>query len=390
MIYEYTRESYQVTYKNDGEDDQYRMVKFEDYIPVLTVSSKTGQTFKGWYKVENDEVTDEKLTNLTTMSTSPVVYKAVWDDEEYTITFNVDGGSVINPITGKYWDPISVDVPTKPGYTFAWWDPALPATMPATDLEVKAQWTANNYTLTFDTDGGTLIPAQLIPYWTVISKPANPTKEWYTFAGWDKVIPATMPDEDVTITAQWTINQYSITFNVDGGSDVMTITKDYGTDITAPANPEKEWYTFDGWDPALPDKMPAENMTATAQWTINQHKVTLTDSDHVTLNYLTVPDAWNKYDYASTVSVIAHVDDGYDYTVDSEEVDLIYKWDGVYQFKMPDTPVTIRATATAKTYDIDYILDGWILPQWESNPVHYGPTALTLTLNNPARDGYTF
>jgi uncharacterized repeat protein (TIGR02543 family) len=91
-----------VTYKNDGEDDQYRMVKFEDYIPVLTVSSKTGQTFKGWYKVENDEVTDEKLTNLTTMSTSPVVYKAVWDDEEYTITFNVDGGSVINPITGKY------------------------------------------------------------------------------------------------------------------------------------------------------------------------------------------------------------------------------------------------------------------------------------------------
>ena len=49
-----------------------------------------------------------------------------------------------------------------------------------------------------------------------------------------------MPDEDVTITAQWTINQYSITFNVDGGSDVMTITQDYGTDITAPANPEKE------------------------------------------------------------------------------------------------------------------------------------------------------
>jgi hypothetical protein len=116
----------------------------------------------------------------------------------------------------------------------------------------------------------------------------------------------------------------------------------------------------------------------------------LIDSDHVTLNYLTVPDAWNKYDYASTVSVIAHVDDGYDYTVDSEEVDLIYKWDGVYQFKMPDTPVTIRATATAKTYDIDYILDGWSLPQWVSNPVHYGPTALTLTLNNPDRDGYTF
>ena len=98
-------------------------------------------------------MTDEQLTPLTTMSTSPVTYKADWTQNDYTITFNVDGGSTIASITGKYGDPISVDDPTKPGYTFAGWDPELPATMPDEDLDVKALWTINQYTITFDTDG---------------------------------------------------------------------------------------------------------------------------------------------------------------------------------------------------------------------------------------------
>ena len=389
VIYEYSRNSYQVTYKNDGEDDQYRMVKFEDYIPVLAVSSKTGQTFKGWYKVENDEVTDEKLTNLTTMSTSPVIYKAVWDDEEYTITFNVDGGSVINPITGKYWDPISVDAPTKPGYTFAWWDPALPATMPATDLVVKAQWTANNYTLTFDTDGWTLIPAQLIPYWTVISKPANPTKEWYTFAGWDKTIPATMPAEDVTITAQWNINQYTITIDKWNWENPMVISQDYGTAITTPADPEKEWYTFAWWNPTLPATMPAENVTVTAQWTINKNKVVLEDTENADLNYLTVPSEGNKFDYGTIVAISLHVDDGYSFTINSN-VDLVNRWNGVYEFRMPDEQVTISVESSAKSYNISYELDGGSLADWITNPVNYGPDTNTLILNNPTRNWYEF
>ncbi len=75
-----------------------------------------------------------------------------------------------------------------------------------------------------------------------------------------------MPAENITITAQWKINQYTIKFDTAGGSEIASITQDYGTAITAPANPTREGYTFVGWDKAIPATMPAENITITAQW----------------------------------------------------------------------------------------------------------------------------
>ena len=84
--------------------------------------------------------------------------------------------------------------------------------------------------------------------------------------GWDKEIPQTMPAENITITAQWKINQYTITFDTAGGSEVAPITQDYNTQITAPANPTREGYAFNGWDKEIPQTMPAENITITAQW----------------------------------------------------------------------------------------------------------------------------
>jgi len=120
----------------------------------------------------------------------------------------------------------------------------LPATMPDSNLTVKAQWTVNQYKITFDTNGGTSIDPIIQDYNTDVVAPANPTREGYSFAGWDKTIPTTMPAENMTITANWTINQYTITFSVDGGSDVASITKDYGVQLTAPTAPTKEGYTF--------------------------------------------------------------------------------------------------------------------------------------------------
>ena len=76
----------------------------------------------------------------------------------------------------------------------------------------------------------------------------------------------TVPAENITITAQWKINQYTITFDTAGGSDIDPITQDYGTAITAPANPTREGYTFIGWNKEIPQTMPAENITITAQW----------------------------------------------------------------------------------------------------------------------------
>ena len=75
-----------------------------------------------------------------------------------------------------------------------------------------------------------------------------------------------MPAENITVKAQWEINQYTITFDTAGGSEIAPITQDYGTNITAPADPTREGYTFIGWDRDIPVTMPAENITVTAQW----------------------------------------------------------------------------------------------------------------------------
>ena len=139
-------------------------------------------------------------------------------------------------------------------------------TVPAENITITAQWKINQYTITFDTAGGSEVAPITQDYNTQITAPANPTREGYTFMGWDKEIPQTMPAENITITAQWKINQYTITFDTAGGSEVAPITQDYNTQITAPANPTREGYAFNGWDKEIPQTMPAENITITAQW----------------------------------------------------------------------------------------------------------------------------
>ena len=159
-----------------------------------------------------------------------------------------------------------------PGYTFGGWNKADGtawdyASDKVTDnITLYAKWAANTYTITFDTAGGSEIAPITQDYGTVITAPEAPTREGYTFIGWDKEIPTTMPAENMTVTAQWEINQYTITFDTNGGSEIAPITQDYGTQIAAPADPTREGYTFIGWDREIPTTMPAENITLKARW----------------------------------------------------------------------------------------------------------------------------
>ena len=159
-----------------------------------------------------------------------------------------------------------------PGYTFGGWNKADGtawdyASDKVTDnITLYAKWAANTYTITFDTAGGSEIAPITQDYGTVITAPKAPTREGYTFIGWDKEIPTTMPAENMTVTAQWEINRYTITFDTNGGSEIAPITQDYGTTITAPADPTREGYTFIGWDMEIPTTMPAENITLKARW----------------------------------------------------------------------------------------------------------------------------
>ena len=155
---------------------------------------------------------------------------------------------------------------TKPGVTLTGSPVTAIGDTETGNKEYWAKWEINQYTVTVKPENGEADITITQDYGTQIAAPADPTREGYTFIGWDKAIPATMPAENLTITAKWKVNSYTITFDTAGGSEIAPITQDYGTAITAPADPTREGYTFIGWDKAIPATMPAENMTVTAQW----------------------------------------------------------------------------------------------------------------------------
>ena len=212
----------------------------------------------------------EEKWNFADAVTETLTLTAKWTANRYTITFDTAGGSEIAPITQDYGTAITAPAnPTKTGYTFAGWDREIPTAMPAGDMTITARWTVNRYTITFKPENGGEDIIITQDYGTAITAPANPTKTGYTFAGWDREIPTAMPAGDMTITARWTVNQYTITFKPENGGEDIIITQDYGTAITAPANPTKTGYTFAGWDREIPTAMPAGDMTITALWNGN-------------------------------------------------------------------------------------------------------------------------
>ena len=201
----------------------------------------------------------------------------------YTVTFQSEGGSEVASQIRANAPAAQPDNPTKEGHTFiGWyngeseWDFETPVT---TGLILTAKWQVNQYTITFKPENGGQDIVIKQDYGTAITAPANPTKTGYTFAGWDRESPTTMPAGNITLTARWQVNQYTITFKPENGGQDIVIKQDYGTAITAPANPTKTGYTFAGWDKTIPSTMPAGDMAITARWTENRVIVIIRPDD---------------------------------------------------------------------------------------------------------------
>ena len=338
-------------------------------LPAADDMTYTGHTFKGWY--DNENLTGSPVTAIGGAETGNKEYWAKWEINQYTITFDTNGGSEIAPITQDYGTEITApDNPTRKGYTFKGWDKEIPETMPADNITVKAQWEINQYTITFDTNGGSEIAPITQDYGTEITAPDNPTRKGYTFKGWDKEIPETMPAENMTVKAQWEINQYTIAFDTNGGSEIAPITQDYGTEITAPDKPTRKGYTFKGWDKEIPETMPAENITVKAQWKINQYTITFdtnggSEIAPITQDYgteITAPDNPTRKGYT------------------------FKGWDKEIPETMPAENITVKAQWEINQYTITFDTNGGS----EIAPItqDYG-TEITAP-DNPTRKGYTF
>ncbi len=321
--------------------------------------TREGYTFNRWH-----------MEIPTTMPGYDLSFKALWTPIDYTITFDTDGGSDVAPITQGYETALTEPAaPTKAGYTFAGWEPEFPKTMPLNGMELKAKWEVAKYTISFDTDGGSEVADITGEYGSAVTAPAAPTKEGYTFAGWDADIPETMPANDMTLKAIWKVNQYTITFDTDGGSTVAPITQDYDSLITPPAAPVKEGYTFAGWSSEVPGKMPAENLTLTAKWDIIKSTITF-DTDGGT----EIPAM--KADYGSAVTAPADpTKEGYTFI----------GWSMDIPETMPAEDLTVQALWKINQYTVSFETEGGT----QIAPVtkNFGTE---LTLDAPTRDGYIF
>ena len=357
---QWTINQYTLTFDADnGTDATVITQNFGTKFDSPAAPTKTGYTFAGWDSEVPETIPAENKS-----------FKALWTINQYTFSFDADGGSDVAAITQNYGTKIeSPTAPTKTGYTFAGWVPAIPETVPAENMNFKAQWTINQYSLTFDAGNGTEATVITQDYGTKFDTPADPTREGYTFAGWDMDIPETIPAENMNFTAKWIANQYTLTFDSDGGSDVAAITQDYGTKIETPAAPTKTGYTFAGWDNEIPETMPAESMSFKAQWTINQYTLTF-NADNGTEDVEITQDYGTKFDTPADPTR-----EGYTFA----------GWDMDIPETIPAEDMSFTALWSVNSYKLVYILDGEVYAEYD---VEYG-SEITPE-NDPEKTGYTF
>ena len=151
--------------------------------------------------------------------------------------------------------------------------------VPADVTALTVQWTVPTYAVTLHPNGGTINSGNVIGYTygvgATLPTADDMTYTGHTFKGWyDNENLTGSPVTAIGGTgtgnkeywAKWEINQYTITVKPENGKADITITQDYGTAITAPADPTREGYAFMGWDREIPKTMPAENITLKARW----------------------------------------------------------------------------------------------------------------------------
>ena len=292
----------------------YFNVSYDSKIPAPSDPNKTGYTFDGWYK-DSDYKHDwnfsyDKVKNNITLY-------AKWKINTYTVTFVDWNNTVLKTETVEYEASATPPAdPTRTGYTFTGWDPEYDEI--EGDLTVTAQYEINTYTVTFVDWNNTVLKTETVEYEASATPPADPTRTGYTFDGWD--VGYDEIDGDLTVTAQYEINTYTVTFDSTGGDNIDPVDADFDTMISAPASPTRTGYDFKGWyiDRAYTaawnfdsDKV-VDDLTLYARWL----KLTFSPNDQ--------PTSVSSTGLSSSVNIPEESDPSYEeinLKLDVEEVD---------------------------------------------------------------------
>ena len=411
-IVENTPITYNITYNTDGgtmPDGYATTYNIESVNITLPTPTRKGYTFAGWYA--NAELTDPAVTSIDHGSTGDKQFWAKWTANTYTVQFDGNGftsGSMTNQsFTYDVAQNLTANAFSRTYYTFDGWAMSADGDVAYDDQQsvknltdtngatvtLYAKWRFTTYTITYHLNGGTLNTDH--NSYTVESPTItldNPTRTGYTFGGWYTNAGLTDPAVttiahgsagNVDLYAKWTINQYTISFDTNGGTPatIDAIKQDYDTPVTSPADPTRDYYTFTGWNPALPEKMPAGDMTVTAQWMPIDYPITY----H--LNGGTLNTDHNSYTVESNITLDSPTRKGYTFGgwYDNDEL----TGTAVTTITAGSTgAVTLYAKWTIITYTLTCNLDGGSVAK--PNRTTYNVESATFKLNNPTKTGYTF
>lgn len=312
--------------------------------------TREGYTFAGW-----------STTIPATMPAADVVTEALWTVNSYDLIIVVDEDST----TVSYEYGAIVEQPATPqksGYIFDGWSAEIPYMMPAEDVRIEAKFTVDAFI--FTTIVATERTEVRYNYGEKVEAPKEPTREGYTFAGWSGEIPVTMPDSNVTVSAQWTINQYEIAFVVDGDT-VQRDKYDFGAEVEEISVGDKEGYTFNGWDARVPLAMPAKDLVFNAVWSVDSFNFIYEVEGLVTSA---------NYAYGDSIEV----------PKDPTRVGFEFVgWDNEIPAVMPNKDLVVVALWKAKKYVVSFTIDGVTY----KDSVTYGDN---LVLETPVKAGYVF
>lgn len=289
--------SYNLIFNTGFEDikKDNKVIKYNEKYGELPVLTRDGYTFHGWKNSDGETVNAD-----TIISDSDVQLTADWSINSYKVTFNSNGGKEsYDEKTVKYLDTLGVlPVPTKVGHTFEGWfngdeKVSEDTVMSFKDMSLVAKWSVNKYTLSFNTGFEELKEnSKSVAYDTAFGELPVLTREGYTFNGWvdsegAKVSDTNkMPASDVKLTAVWTINQYKVSLDTNGGIESYDERSyDYNSLLNDLPTPTKKGYTFLGWfngDTKVEKdyRLGAKDINLRAEWSINSYRLNYeTDCD---------------------------------------------------------------------------------------------------------------
>ena len=346
---QYSANSYSITYTINGEEYTAQTYEFGAEVSAPEYTVPEGHTFSGWNIPE-------------TMPAENLVLDAALTVNSYSITYTINGKEYTAQ-TYEFGAAVSAPEYTVPeGHTFSGWD--IPETMPAENLVLDAALTVNSYSITY-TINGKEYTAQTYEFGAAVSAPEYTVPEGHTFSGWD--IPETMPAENLVLDAALTVNEYTVTYNINGEIYAIQVYA-YGEEVFAPAYEVPEHFTFSGWD--TPATMPAENIVLDA---------TLVEDGKYTVSFMVDGETYFTFTgYEGDAITVPENPEKLGHTFDA--------WDGMPEDGvLPAANITVTAVWSVNTYTITYTVNG---KGYSVQTYEYGAAIITPAYDVP--EGYTF